>query len=134
MPQRYRLRFVYEKKNCSVSIDTLHLKIFGAVLEPVVNPKPPTLKVWLQYKWSQFKERSLKGKISVLACTLIFCSTAALMFCAQLYQESVMDLHRTNRIFYQYVIQNEKRAKDYQQLDSLIHNNEFFKIYRTLEH
>ena len=56
------------------------------------------------------------------------------MFCAQLYQESVMDLHRTNCIFYQYVIQNEKRAKDYQQLDSLIHNNEFFKIYRTLEH
>ena len=24
MPRRYRLRFVYEKKNCSVSIDTLH--------------------------------------------------------------------------------------------------------------
>ena len=27
MPRRYRLRFVYEKKNCSVSIDTLHLRI-----------------------------------------------------------------------------------------------------------
>ena len=26
MPRRYRLRFVYEKKNCSVSIDTLHIK------------------------------------------------------------------------------------------------------------
>jgi predicted helicase len=26
MPRRYRLRFVYEKKNCSVSIDTLHDK------------------------------------------------------------------------------------------------------------
>ena len=25
MPRRYRLRFVYEKKNCSVSIDTLHI-------------------------------------------------------------------------------------------------------------
>ena len=25
MPRRYRLRFVYEKKNCSVSIDTLQI-------------------------------------------------------------------------------------------------------------
>ena len=27
MPRRYRLRFVYEKKNCSVSIDTLQFII-----------------------------------------------------------------------------------------------------------
>nr|WP_314475797.1 hypothetical protein [uncultured Prevotella sp.] len=45
----------------------------------------------------------------------------------------MMDLDRTNRIFYQYVILNEKRAKDYQELGSLIHNNEFFKSYRTLD-
>lgn len=29
MPRRYRLRFVYEKKNCSVSIDTLHSNKYG---------------------------------------------------------------------------------------------------------
>ena len=27
MPRRYRLRFVYEKKNCSISIDTLHFNL-----------------------------------------------------------------------------------------------------------
>lgn len=43
-----------------------------------------------------------------------------------------MDLDRTNRLFYKNVIINEK--KDYQELDSLIHSNSFFKTYWTLEH
>ena len=34
-----------------------------------------------------------------------------------------MDLDRTNRLFYKNVIINEKRKKDYQELDSLIHSN-----------
>ena len=33
-----------------------------------------------------------------------------------------MDLDRTNRLFYKNVIINEKRKKDYQELDSLIHS------------
>ena len=45
-----------------------------------------------------------------------------------------MDLDRTNRLFYKNVIINEKRKKDYQELDSLIHSNSFFKTYWTLEH
>ncbi len=45
-----------------------------------------------------------------------------------------MDLDRTNRLFYKNVIINKKRNKDYQELDSLIHSNSFFKTYWTLEH
>ena len=45
-----------------------------------------------------------------------------------------MNLDRTNRIFYKEVIMDEKRKKDYQELDSLIHSNSFFKTYRSLEH
>lgn len=44
-----------------------------------------------------------------------------------------MNLDRANRLFYKNVIINEKRKKDYQELDSLIHSDSFFKTYWTLE-
>ena len=40
-----------------------------------------------------------------------------------------MDLDRTNRVFYKKIIMDEKRKKDYQELDSLIHSNSLFKTY-----
>ena len=49
-----------------------------------------------------------------------------------LYQNWVMDLDRTNRIFYKKVIIDEKRKKNYQELDSLIHSDSFFKTYWNL--
>ena len=51
-----------------------------------------------------------------------------------LYQNWVMDLDRTNRIFYKTVIMVEKRKRNYQELDSLIHSDSFFKTYWSLEH
>ena len=51
-----------------------------------------------------------------------------------LYQNRVMDLDRTNRIFYKKVIMDEKRKKNYQELDSLIYSDSFFKTYWSLEH
>lgn len=42
-----------------------------------------------------------------------------------LYQSRVMDLDRTNRIFYKEVIMDEKRKERYHELDSLIHSNSF---------
>lgn len=38
-------------------------------------------------------------------------------------------LDRTNRIFYKKVIMDEKRKRNYQELDSLIHSDSFFKKY-----
>ncbi|WP_455097836.1 hypothetical protein [Prevotella jejuni] len=75
----------------------------------------------------------MKQKLSFVSYLFFVWGTPLLTFCAYQYQLAVMDLDRTNRIFYQHVILNEKRAKDYQELDSLIHNNEFFKSYRTLD-
>lgn len=51
-----------------------------------------------------------------------------------LYQSRVMDLDRTNRIFYKEVIMDEKRKERYHELDSLIHSNSFFRTYWSLEH
>ena len=56
------------------------------------------------------------------------------IFFSSLYQSRVMDFDRTNRIFYKNVIMDEKRKKDYQELDSLIHSDSFFKTYWNLVH
>ena len=55
-------------------------------------------------------------------------------FFSSLYQSRVMDLDRTNRIFYKEVIMDEKRKERYLELDSLIHSDSFFRTYWSLEH
>lgn len=57
-----------------------------------------------------------------------------LYFLFILYQGWVMDLGRTNRIFYKKVIMDEKRKERYYELDSLIHSDSFFRTYWSLEH
>ena len=116
------------------SVEKAHaiLKIWGDALQTITSPKPsppPTLKSWWLYRWNRFKQRTdkwglLQWYLGIIACVLF----------SSPYQSRVMDLDRTNRIFYKEVIMDEKRKKDYQELDSLIHSNSFFKIYRSLEH
>lgn len=117
-------------------VETTHkiLKVWGdmflrATTPP--SPEPPSLKFWLIYKWQQinayFRNRT------ALAYTFIYIGILTIFVCVSLYQSAVMDLDRTNRIFYHIVIRNEQRAKDYHALDSLIHSNSFFKTYRTLD-
>ena len=58
-------------------------------------------------------EKAKKGIIGITAC----------IFFSSIHQKMTMDLDRTNRLFYKNVIINEKRKKDYQELDSLIHSS-----------
>ena len=92
----------------------------------------PTLKAWLLYKWEKFKVRT--DKWSMLQWQLVIIGITACIFFSSMHQKMTMDLDRTNRLFYKNVIINEKRNKDYQEQDSLIHSNSFFKTYWTLEH
>ena len=70
----------------------------------------------------------------MLQWQLVIIGITACIFFSSMHQKMTMDLDRTNRLFYKNVIINEKRNKDYQELDSLIHSNSFFKTYWTLEH
>lgn len=119
------------------SVEKAHaiLKIWGDALQTITSPKPsppPTLKSWRLYRWNRFKRRTAKW--GLLQWYLIILGIIASIFFSSLYQNRVMDLDRTNRIFYKEVIMDEKRKKDYQELDSLTHSNSFFKTYRSLEH
>ena len=119
------------------SVEKAHaiLKIWGDALQTITSPKsspPPTLKSWWLYRWNSFKQRT--DKWGLLQWYLIILGIIASIFFSSLYQSRVMDLDRTNRVFYKKIIMDEKRKKDYQELDSLIHSNSFFKTYRSLKH
>ena len=106
-----------------------------SILQTITSPKPsppPTLKAWLLYKWERFKARI--DKLGVLQWYLVIFGIIASVLFSSLYQNRVMDLDRTNRVFYKKIIMDEKRKKNYHELDSLIHSDSFFKTYWSLEY
>lgn len=109
------------------------LRTWGDALMQITNRATPTpsLKAWLLYKWRQFKAlfKNRRG----MAYLMMYFLGIATITCIALYQSAVMDLDRTNRIFYKNVMKNQQRSKDYHELDSLIHSNSFFKTYQTLD-
>ena len=73
-------------------------------------------------------------KWGLLQWQLVIIGTMVCVFSSAIHQKMTMELDRINRIFYKNVIMNEKRKKDYQELDSLIHSDSFFKTYWSLDH
>ena len=119
------------------SVEKVHaiLKVWGDALQTITSPNsspPPTLKSWWFYRWNRFRQRI--DKWGLLQWYLVILAIIACVLFSSLYQNRVMDLDRTNRIFYKKVIIDEKRKKNYQELDSLIHSDSFFTTYRSLEH
>lgn len=119
------------------SVEKAHtiLKIWGDALQTITSPKPsppPTLKSWWFNRWNRFKQRT--DKWGLLQWYLVILGIIASIFFSSLYQSRVMDLDRTNRIFYKKVIMDEKRKELYHELDSLIHSDSFFRTYWSLEH
>ena len=119
------------------SVEKAHaiLKIWGDALQTITSPKPsppPTLKSWWFYRWNRFKQRT--DKWGLLQWYLVILGIIASIFFSSLYQSRVMDLDRTNRIFYKKVIMDEKRKERYHELDSLIHSDSYFRTYWSLEH
>ncbi len=118
------------------SVESVHriMRVWGDALMQITNraePTPPTLKSWLLHRWKLFKSRNRKRKGLFYVMLLLFGLTA--IGCLSEYQKMVMDLDRTNRMFYKTIMQNEQRSKDYHDIDSLIHSNSFYKTYRTLD-
>ena len=119
------------------SVEKAHaiLKVWGDALQTITSHKassPPTLKSWWFYRWNRFRQRT--DKWGLVQWYLLILGIIACVLFSSLYQNRVMDLDRTNRIFYKKVIIDEKRKKNYQELDSLIHSDSFFTTYRSLEH
>ena len=106
-----------------------------SILQTITSPKPsppPTLKSWWLYRWNSFKQRT--DKWGLLQWYLVILGIIASIFFSSLYQSWVMDLDRTNLIFYKKVIMDENRKERYHELDSLIHSDSFLRTYWSLEH
>ena len=119
------------------SVEKAHaiLKIWGDALQTITSSKtspPPTLKSWWLYRWNRFKQRT--DKWGLVQWYLVILGIIACVLFSSIYQSRVMDLDRINRIFYKKVIMDEKRKRNYQELDSLIHSDSFFKTYWELAH
>lgn len=82
-----------------------------SILQTITSPKPsppPTLKSWWLYRWNRFRQRTDKWEL--LQWYLVILAIIACIFFSSLYQGWVMDLDRTNRIFYKKVIMDEHRV------------------------
>lgn len=129
----HRMKIINEDE----SVEKAHaiLKVWGDALQNITSYKassPPTLKSWWFYRWNRFRQRT--DKWGLLQWYLVILGIIACVLFSSLHQNRVMDLDRTNRIFYKKVIMDEKRKRNYQGLDSLIHSDSFFKTYWSLEH
>lgn len=129
----HRMKIINEDE----SVEKAHaiLKVWGDALQNITSYKassPPTLKSWWFYRWNRFRQRT--DKWGLLQWYLVILGIIACVLFSSLHQNRVMDLDRTNRIFNKKVIMDEKRKRNFQGLDSLIHSDSFFKTYWSLEH
>lgn len=110
------------------------LRVWGDALLRITmmsEPEPPTFMAWAKYRLNKFWKST--DKWSAFRWYVVLLCLIAIVTCINWYQSSVMDLDRTNRLFYKHVIRTEQGRKDYHELDSLIHDKSFFKTYRTLD-
>ena len=119
------------------SVEKVHeiLTVWGDALQTITSPNsspPPTLKSWWFYRWNRFRQRT--DKWGLLQWYLVVLAIIACVLFSSLYQNRVMDLDRTNRIFYKKIIMDEKRKERYHELDSLIHSDSFFRTYWSWDH
>ena len=73
---------------------------------------------FLQYKWRKVKPWLVKRKLWCYY-TFFLMGIAALM-CFGIYHNRVMQMDKTNRIFYQTVIQTRRDAEIWQDIDSIV--------------
>lgn len=106
--------------------ETVHaaLRIMGdclmaAGLKPKADPVPePTFRAALDCKWRKVKPWLVRRKL--WCYYLFFVMGFATLLCFGLYHNRVMQMDKTNRIFYQTVIQTRRDAEIWQDIDSIV--------------
>jgi len=106
--------------------ETVHeaLKVIGdcmmaAGLKPKVDPaSEPTFRAVLQYKWRKVKPWLVRRKLWCYYA--FFLLGLAALLCFGIYHNRVMQMDKTNRIFYKTVIQTRHDAEIWQDIDSIV--------------
>lgn len=116
--------------------ETVHetLRVFGdclmaAGLKPKVEPMPdPTFRDVLLCKWRKVKPWLVRRKL--WCYYLFFIIGLAALLCFGIYHNRVMQMDKTNRIFYKTVIQTRRDAEIWQDIDSIVNG---FKQHQELQ-
>ena len=86
---------------------------------PKAEPESePTFRAVLLYKWRKVKPWLAKRKM--WCYYLIFIMGLAALLCLGIYHNRVMQMDKTNRIFYKTVIQTRRDAEIWQDIDSIV--------------
>ena len=86
--------------------------------------KPPTLIDWLKYRWSLIRDHANRKRKTTFFC-LYTLGVLTIFFLAS-YQNKVMELDRTNHVFYKTIINDNKDLEKWHELDSIIHKDVIF--------
>ena len=103
--------------------------MMAAGLKPKVEPMPePTFRDVLLCKWRKVKPWLVMRKL--WCYYLSFLMVLASLLCLGIYHNNVMQMDKTNRIFYQTVIQTRRDAEIWQDIDSIVKG---FKQHQELQ-
>lgn len=93
--------------------------MMAAGLKPKADPSAePTFRGVLLYKWRKLKPWLVKRKL--WCYYLLFIMGLFTLSCLGIYHNRVMQMDKTNRIFYQTVIQTRRDAEIWQDIDSIV--------------
>lgn len=93
--------------------------MMAAGLKPKTEPvAEPTFRAVLLYKWHKVKPWLIRRKM--WCYYLVFLMGLAALLCFGIYHNRVMQMDKTNRIFYKTVIQTRRDAEIWQDIDSIV--------------
>lgn len=91
----------------------------------------PTFKQYINYKWQEFKAKT--DKWGWFKWYIVFIGIIAIMLMLEEYQSRVMKLEQVNHIFYEQVMSDPAKAKEYHDIDSLVNAQPILKKHWKME-
>ena len=107
------------------------LRCLGNLLMVAKGLSKPTFKAYIKSKWQDFKERT--DKWQWWKWYLFFLGILSIMIMHQEYQSRVMKLEQVNHIFYNHVMSDPVKAKEYHDIDSLVNTQPVLKKLWKME-
>ena len=107
------------------------LRCVGELFMAAKGLHKPTIKGYLKFKWQEFKQRTDKWQL--WKWYLLLLGLMAILVMHQEYQSRVMKLEKVNHIFYNHVMSDPVKAKEYHDIDSLVNNQPVLKNLWKME-
>ena len=128
------MRFIGDrtiKDNADVEFAHRQLRSIGDVFMVASGLSKPTFKSYIKSKWQQFEART--DKWQWWKWYLFFLGILSIMIMHQEYQNRVMKLEQVNHIFYNHVMSDPVKAKEYHDIDSLVNTQPVLKKLWKME-